>query len=120
MPRERPPRPLRQGRFASFSLCRVHPSFSRRGVPSFRCATGTPLLRQLRQEGWLRHQQEVAKLPKRRRRGGHSHQSVSECVVKDSQYLTTPSAPSKVASLHFFMSRPPLLVELVEEGSSPS
>ena len=74
---------------------------------------------QLIEEGWLRHQQEVAK-PRAPQTGWSLTVECFGMRFKDSPRWTIPSAPSKVASPHFLMSRPPLLVELVEEGSSPS
>src|SRR6266566_5924844 len=60
----------------------------------------------LAEEGWLRHQSEVAKPPKSRRRGGQSGEMFRP---EDLAELTTPSAPSS-ERIHFVnaASTPPL------------
>ena len=53
----------------------------------------------LEKEGWLR-QKERESVPKWRRRGGQDRRSFQECLLRNSANLTTPSAPSAVASQH--------------------
>jgi len=59
----------------------------------------------------MRQQQNVAKPPKRRRRGGQFGKMLR---FEDFAELTTPSAPFRNGFI-FFMARPPLLCK---EGNS--
>src|SRR5437016_13634100 len=58
---------------------------------------GIPLLKE---EGWLRRQENAAKPPLRAQTGWSVPTRFQECLLRNSANLTTPSAPSAVASQH--------------------
>src|SRR5215831_18367896 len=67
------------------------------------------------QEGWTRHQEEVAKPPSTERTGWSKMEPLLRNAFRNtSASLTTPSAPLRWLRIFFLMAQPPLLYQ---EGS---
>src|SRR5215471_17396740 len=71
------------------------------------------------QEGWTRHQEEVAKPPLTERTGWSGMEtSLKKAFRNTSAIPTTPSAPLRSLRIFFLMAQPPLLYQ--EGNSRPS
>src|SRR5215831_18216669 len=69
------------------------------------------------QEGWTRHQEEVAKPPLTERTGWSGMEPFPKnAILNNSSIPTTPSAPLRWLRIFFLMAQPPLLYQ---EGNCP-